>query len=206
VQRRTATKDVYPGFYDVAAGGVVLAGETYEESAAREAEEEMGIRGAPMEALFDFFHEDGGNRVWGRAFRCVWDGPVVLQPEEVEEGAFRPVAEILRLAETEPAPPTGLWCFACIYPRGAAPERSGLYIPRTGTFFVAHAAASGGRDSARSDATYEALAVAVPRFAASALPRRALWAKIVPVWGITAPAPECPGLPRPHLPPAPCGR
>ena len=31
VQKRTTTKDVYPGYYDVAAGGVVLAGESYEE-------------------------------------------------------------------------------------------------------------------------------------------------------------------------------
>ena len=33
VQRRTMTKDVYPGYLDPAAGGVVLAGESYEESA-----------------------------------------------------------------------------------------------------------------------------------------------------------------------------
>ena len=31
VQKRTQTKDVFPGYYDVAAGGVVLAGESYEE-------------------------------------------------------------------------------------------------------------------------------------------------------------------------------
>ena len=29
VQKRTLTKDVFPGYFDVAAGGVVLAGETY---------------------------------------------------------------------------------------------------------------------------------------------------------------------------------
>ena len=28
VQKRTMTKDVYPGYYDIAAGGVVLAGES----------------------------------------------------------------------------------------------------------------------------------------------------------------------------------
>ncbi|MBL8220338.1 MAG: NUDIX hydrolase YfcD [Bryobacterales bacterium] len=83
VQHRTMTKDVYPGYYDLAAGGVVLAGETYEESATRELEEEMGIRGVPLEPWFDFYFE-GEGICWGRAFSCVWDGPIVPQPEEVQ--------------------------------------------------------------------------------------------------------------------------
>ena len=45
VQKRTMTKDVFPGYYDVAAGGVVLAGEGYMEGAVRELAEEMGIGG-----------------------------------------------------------------------------------------------------------------------------------------------------------------
>ncbi|MEJ2236291.1 MAG: NUDIX domain-containing protein, partial [Syntrophobacterales bacterium] len=36
LQKRTQTKDVFPGYYDVAAGGVVLAGESYEGGAGRE--------------------------------------------------------------------------------------------------------------------------------------------------------------------------
>ena len=42
VQRRTADKDMYPGYLDLAAGGVVLADESYEQSAARELAEELG--------------------------------------------------------------------------------------------------------------------------------------------------------------------
>ena len=38
VQKRTVSKDIYPGYLDVAAGGVVLAGESYEEAARRELE------------------------------------------------------------------------------------------------------------------------------------------------------------------------
>jgi hypothetical protein len=54
VQKRTLTKDVFPGYFDVAAGGVVLAGETYEQGAERELEEEMGIRSIPLNRLFEF--------------------------------------------------------------------------------------------------------------------------------------------------------
>ena len=37
LQKRTLTKDIYPGYWDMAAGGVVLAGESYEAAARREA-------------------------------------------------------------------------------------------------------------------------------------------------------------------------
>jgi 8-oxo-dGTP pyrophosphatase MutT (NUDIX family) len=109
VQKRTLTKDVFPGYFDVAAGGVVLAGETYEQGAERELEEEMGIRSTPLNRLFDFYFEDEHTRLWGCAFACMYDGIVVLQEEEVESGAFVPVSDLLRQAETEPFTPDGLY-------------------------------------------------------------------------------------------------
>ncbi len=109
VQKRTLIKDVFPGYFDVAAGGVVLAGESYEQGAERELEEEMGIRGIPLHRLFDFYFEDDHTRLWGCAFSCVYDGMVVLQEEEVESGAFVPVSDILRRAETEPFTPDGMY-------------------------------------------------------------------------------------------------
>jgi 8-oxo-dGTP pyrophosphatase MutT (NUDIX family) len=108
IQKRTRTKDVFPGYYDTAAGGVVLAGENYERGAERELEEEMGIRGVPLTPLFDFYFEHEHTRLWGRAFSCRYDGEVVLQAEEVESGAFVPIADVLRRAETEPFTPDGL--------------------------------------------------------------------------------------------------
>jgi len=108
VQKRTMTKDVFPGYYDIAAGGVVLAGETYEQGAERELEEEMGIRGVPLNRLFEFYFEDEYTRLWGCAFACVHDGEVALQEEEVESGEFVPVSDILRRAETERFTPDGM--------------------------------------------------------------------------------------------------
>lgn len=60
VQRRTETKDVYPGMLDLCAGGVVVAGESYEECAEREAAEELGIVDTPLETAFDSYFCDPG--------------------------------------------------------------------------------------------------------------------------------------------------
>ena len=93
VQKRTKTKDLYPGYYDLAAGGVVCAGESYEKSAAREALEELGID-QPLTSCFKFFFESDNNRCWGQVFKCVHDGPFMLQKEEVESGEFMELEEI----------------------------------------------------------------------------------------------------------------
>lgn len=99
VQRRTMTKDVYPGLLDPAAGGVVLAGESYEESAERELAEEMGIRGVALAAGFDFWFDEPPVRVWGRVFVCRYDGPLVLQAEEVDSVCFLTPEAVLSSAE-----------------------------------------------------------------------------------------------------------
>jgi 8-oxo-dGTP pyrophosphatase MutT (NUDIX family) len=109
VQKRTTGKDIYPGYYDAATGGVVLAGESYEDAAKRELEEELGITGVRLKGHFDFFYEDAGNRVWGRVFSCVYNGDVILQEEEVESGAFRPVHEILEISRNRLFTPDGLY-------------------------------------------------------------------------------------------------
>jgi isopentenyldiphosphate isomerase len=108
VQKRTITKDVYPGYWDPCTGGVVLAGESYEQGAERELEEEMGIRGADLVALDDFLFQNGDCRVWGRAFRCLWDGPLRPQPEEVEFVEAMLPAEVLDRSQREPFTPDSL--------------------------------------------------------------------------------------------------
>lgn len=109
VQKRTIIKDVFPGYFDTAAGGVVLAGEDYMEGALREIEEELGIRGVLLTPLFRFYHEDRRNKVWGAAFFCTYDGPIVVQPEEVESGGFAPPADVLKRSHTEPFTPDGCY-------------------------------------------------------------------------------------------------
>ncbi|AVO57029.1 NUDIX hydrolase [Pseudomonas chlororaphis] len=108
VHRRTLSKALYPGYWDVAAGGMVLATESYAESAARELEEELGVSGVELTAHDHFFFEDTGNRLWCSAFSAVWDGPLSLQPEEVLEARFISIDEVMREIAEKPYCPDSL--------------------------------------------------------------------------------------------------
>lgn len=83
MHQRTVHKRLYPGYWDVAAGGIVAAGETYRQGAERELYEELGIQGVELRQHCRFFFQSPQSRLWGGVFSCTWDGPLVLQPEEV---------------------------------------------------------------------------------------------------------------------------
>lgn len=105
VHRRTLSKAVYPGYWDVAAGGMVAAGEDYAESAARELFEELGVSGVALRAHRRFFFDQPDNRLWCAVFSAVSDAPLVLQPEEVLEARFIPPQQALaEVAERDYCP------------------------------------------------------------------------------------------------------
>jgi isopentenyldiphosphate isomerase len=108
VHRRTLSKAIYPGYWDVAAGGMVQADETYAESAARELEEELGVAGVELTAHEQFFFDQPGNRIWCAVFSAVWDGPLALQPEEVSEARFISIDQVLRETGEKPYCPDSL--------------------------------------------------------------------------------------------------
>src|SRR5690606_31329801 len=68
VHRRTLSKALYPGYWDVAAGGMVLADESYAESAARELAEELGIVDAELTEHAHFLYDAAESRLWCRAY------------------------------------------------------------------------------------------------------------------------------------------
>jgi len=86
VHRRAANKDMYPDHYDVAVGGVVLAGEDYDQAAARELGEELGITDLPLKRVVSFRYDDADNHINGAVYSCTWDGPLRLQAEEIQSG------------------------------------------------------------------------------------------------------------------------
>ena len=107
VHLRTADKDVYPAHWDVAIGGVLAAGESFDAAGRREAREELGVELAP-ERLFPFRWTDAASDVHGMVYRARHDGPFVLQPEEIVRGEFVPLDEVAARAVREPFCPDGL--------------------------------------------------------------------------------------------------
>lgn len=108
VHRRTLSKALYPGYWDVAAGGMVLAGETYLESATRELEEELGVCGVELHEHGRFFFDQPDNRLWCAVFSAISDQPLVLQPEEVLEARFTSPHDVLVEACDKPFCPDSL--------------------------------------------------------------------------------------------------
>jgi len=102
VHRRTLSKALYPGYWDVAAGGMVLESESYAESAARELAEELGIKDVPLVEHAHFLYDAPESRLWCMAYSAVSDAPLVLQPEEVLEARFISIEDAL--AETRHLP------------------------------------------------------------------------------------------------------
>jgi 8-oxo-dGTP pyrophosphatase MutT (NUDIX family) len=105
VHRRTDTKDIYPGMYDVFAGGVVSAGEGYDEAARRELAEELGIAGPELSFLFRYLFLGHQERCWMAVYEVTWDGEIHHQESEVAWGQFMPLEEVLRRVGEWPVPP-----------------------------------------------------------------------------------------------------
>jgi len=107
VHLRTATKDIFPSHWDVAVGGVLVAGESFDEGVRREVREELGLE-LDTEELFPFDHEDEATVVQAMVYRAVNDGPFQLQAEEIVRGEFISLSEVPARAKVTPFCPDGL--------------------------------------------------------------------------------------------------
>jgi len=102
VHRRSEAKDVWPGWWDLAVGGVVGAGEAWDDAARRELAEELGVDGAEPEPAGAGVYEDGDVRLVARLYRLVHDGPFRFADGEVVEAGFVGVGELRELVRTRP--------------------------------------------------------------------------------------------------------
>ena len=110
VHRRSPHKDMWPGRWDLAAGGVVQAGEDWESSAMRELAEELGVDGAELVALTHghVAYDDGDVSELARVWTATWDGQVSFDDGEVVEARWVTLRDLAELVTTEEFVPDSL--------------------------------------------------------------------------------------------------
>ena len=103
LQKRSMTKDTFPGAWDSSASGHLDSGEDYDACAVRELREEIGlILAAPPRRLFkiEACAATGQEFVW--VYRLESEGPFTLHPEEIERGEWFTPARLTELIRQRP--------------------------------------------------------------------------------------------------------
>jgi len=89
LQKRSMSKDEQPGKWDSSAAGHVDSGEAYLDCAQREITEELGIVAEQsMEMLFKLSASVLTGNEHCMVYRYIFDGPMVLQAEEIDDGQW----------------------------------------------------------------------------------------------------------------------
>jgi isopentenyldiphosphate isomerase len=104
LQKRSMSKDEQPGKWDSSAAGHVDSGEAYVNCARREIAEELGIVvEQPMDMLFKLPASVLTGNEHCMVYRYSFDGPMVLQAEEIDDGQWlSPTAMDRRVADNDP--------------------------------------------------------------------------------------------------------
>ena len=97
-----------PGYYDIAFGGVVGAGENFEAAARRELGEEAGVGEARLRRVLDFHFDDDSDHVKAVVYTATYDGPLRLQASEIESGQWMDLDQVVDLSQREPICPDGI--------------------------------------------------------------------------------------------------
>ncbi|MFC7974802.1 NUDIX hydrolase [Streptomyces cinereoruber] len=98
VQRRSEHLARFPGHYEVASGGAVAVGESYEEAASRELAEELGVQ-APVRFVVKFLNRNGLSPHWLAVHEAVLPGDPNPDPDKMMWHGWLSESELLRSME-----------------------------------------------------------------------------------------------------------
>ncbi len=103
LQKRSMSKDTFPGVWDSSSSGHLDTGEDYDACAIRELREEIGlVLAAELKRLFKIgaCEDTGQEFVW--VYRCESEGPFVLHPEEIERGDWFAPEQVTKWVAEKP--------------------------------------------------------------------------------------------------------
>jgi isopentenyldiphosphate isomerase len=101
VHQRSFDKDVRPGAWDIAVGGVVGAGESYDDAAVRELAEEIGVIDVTPTPWGGGVFGDEHYELIGRCYHVAHDGPFTFNDGEVIGYRWVNRGELLALLREE---------------------------------------------------------------------------------------------------------
>jgi isopentenyldiphosphate isomerase len=96
VNKRSSTKEMYPGYWSVAFGGHVLAGESYDAAAIREVQEETGLLDRPVR-IATYKKRTADERENVTVYKVVASHDLDLFPEEIDQGQFSTLADVSQM-------------------------------------------------------------------------------------------------------------
>jgi isopentenyl-diphosphate delta-isomerase len=99
LQKRSMSKDLYPGYFTGSATGHVDYGEDYDQAAKRELREELGID-VPLLRLGKVKSFTKNEREFSMLYICRFNGPVKFNTKEMSEGGFVSIESIKRSLRT----------------------------------------------------------------------------------------------------------
>ena len=102
VHRRAETKDLWPGWWDVAVGGVIAPGEVDDAAALREMTEELGVEGVHLERLGSGAYEDADVRLVASVYVCHSEGPFSFADGEITEALWVSRADLTQWLQAKP--------------------------------------------------------------------------------------------------------
>lgn len=103
MQKRSKTKDTWPGAWDSSCSGHVDSGEDYKTAALRELDEELGYTPEnEMEFLFKLLPCDETGQEFIEVYRIAGSGPFRLNHDEIEIGEWMNIPNLQERIEYTP--------------------------------------------------------------------------------------------------------
>lgn len=102
VPKRSSNRRVFPNCYDCSVGGHVASGESYEQAAYRELEEELGITNVELEEIAYFKPYEIDTSAFSKMYKLVYDKELNYDKDGIQEIYYMTKEEINKLIEENP--------------------------------------------------------------------------------------------------------